>query len=223
MSNRKGSYRRGVMLGSAINYSVIERVRCFLRQQNAPNPRVFCEVSPSLLIRGGAKRREGCFDSQVLRRSEELKTVTNFEKRWAWFFTLVGWQWEYWPKKHPFRKVRPDFRVAVPCRVCPGTHTLEIFLRRGVTCAEDFSSVWGLLQSLRRDANIGLDSPTQPAVFGNNPAITLLDTVHGGGKYGVLEIGVWLPDDWKAMWKAARALTCYSVAQPVGELGRGEL
>jgi hypothetical protein len=144
--------------------------------------------------------------------------MTNFERCWAWFFTLLGWQWEYSPKKHMFRRVRPDFRVAIPCRVCPGTHTLEIFLRRGVKCEEDFRFVWDLLQSLRRDGNIAFDSPTQPAVFDDNPGITLLDTVHAGGKFGVLSIEIWLPDDWKSLWKAARALTCYSVAQPVGSI-----
>lgn len=143
--------------------------------------------------------------------------MTNFEKRWAWFFTLLGWQWEYWPKARAFRRMRPDFRVTIQCRVCPGTHTLEIFLRRGLACAEDFKSVRGLLNSLRREANIAIDSPTHPAVFGNNPGVTLLDALHGG-KSGALDIGVWLPHNWKSLWKAARALTCYSTAQPVGRL-----
>lgn len=144
--------------------------------------------------------------------------MTNFEKRWAWFFTLLGWQWKYWPKRHMFHRVRPDFRVGIPCRVCPGIHTFEVFLRRGANCREDFRSIWGLLQSLRQDANIALDAPTQPAVFGHNPGATLLDTVHADGKFGVLSIGIWLPDDWKSLWKAARALTCNSVAQPVGSV-----
>jgi hypothetical protein len=142
--------------------------------------------------------------------------VTNFEKRWAWFFTLLGWEWEYWPKTHMFPSMRPDFRVSIPCEC--GSHILEIFLRRGVTRAEGFSSVWELLQSLRRDARVPFDSPTQPALFGDNPGVTVLDTVHAGGKTGVLNIGIWLPQNWKSLWKSARALTCYSIAQPVGRL-----
>ncbi len=143
--------------------------------------------------------------------------MTNFEKRWAWFFTLVGWAWRYFPAQHGYR-VQPSFRVCIPCRnsECDGSHTLDVFLRRGVTSPESFGVTVYQLASMRRNADSPYDSP-HPALFGEDPTVTIWEMSHGcgGGEY---RIPVWLPDNWKHLWKAARALTCYSVAQPVGSL-----
>jgi hypothetical protein len=153
-------------------------------------------------------------------RSKAEAVMTNFEIRFAWFFTLLGWQWQYRPEQHRFRSMTPDFRVVIPhssCEHCNDTHSycLYVFLRRGLSGANLFAKFWPVVQALRHEAKISADCRTQPAVFGENPAVTLLDAMHG--KEGLLSVAnIWLPDDWKSLWKAARILTCYSVARPVG-------
>jgi len=141
--------------------------------------------------------------------------VTNFEKRWAWFFVLAGWQWEYFPSDHGFL-VQPAFRVCIPCghSECYGSHTLDVFLRR-VAKIEGFGLTVLNLASLRPSADSTWDSP-HPALFGMNPSVTIWQMPHGAGG-GEECVPAWVPN-WKAMWKAARSLTCYSAAQPVGSL-----
>jgi hypothetical protein len=142
--------------------------------------------------------------------------VTNFEKCWAWFFSLIGWQWKYFPQAHGF-SVEPSFRVCVPCghSECSGSHMLDVFLRRGVNNAERFGVSIFALASLCRGSDSPYDSP-HPALFGENPSVTIWEMAHGcgGGEYSV---PVWVPD-WKDIWARARSLTRSVATPPVGRL-----
>jgi hypothetical protein len=141
--------------------------------------------------------------------------VTNFEKRWAWFFTLLGWRWTYFPVQHGYL-VQPTFRVCIPCgnSECNGSHVLDVFLRR-VTHVEHFGISIFNLASWRKGAESPYDEP-HPALFGENPTVTVWQMAHGigGGEYC---IPFWVPD-WRNLWAQARSLTKAVAAPPVGRL-----
>jgi len=142
--------------------------------------------------------------------------VTNFEKRWAWFFMLLGWQWEYFPAKHGFN-VQPAFRVRIPCEnsECNGAHDLDVFLRRGIRDITAFGvSIYDLAAS-RKNGDSPYNSP-HPALFGDNPSVSIWEMAHGhgGGEYC---IPYW-ESDWQRAWRQARSLTITSVLLPIGRL-----
>jgi hypothetical protein len=142
--------------------------------------------------------------------------VTNFEKRWAWFFSLVGWQWKYFPARHGYN-VQPSFRVSIPCNHsdCGGSHLLDVFLMRSVHDANDFGATIYGLAATRRHADSPYEPP-HPALFGANPSVTTWQMPHGcgGGEY---DVPYWVPN-WKQHWVTARAVTSAVAAQPVGDL-----
>jgi hypothetical protein len=142
--------------------------------------------------------------------------MTNFEKRWAWFFTLAGWRWKNFPAGHGF-SVQPSFRVCIPCghSECYGSHELDVFLRRGVSNPDKFQVSIFELASVRRGADSPYDSP-HPALFGANPSVTVWQMSHGAGG-GEYSVPVWVPD-WESLWAQARSLIQAIAAPPVGRL-----
>jgi hypothetical protein len=143
--------------------------------------------------------------------------MTNFERRWAWFFTLLGWHWKYFPTKHGFQ-VQPTFRVEFPCghSECDGSHTLDVFLRRGVLSVDRFGVSVYDLASPRKGADSPYYSP-HPALYGDNPGVTVWEMCHGSGG-GQYDIPTWVPD-WHDLWTRACSLTRTALVQSAGRLG----
>lgn len=141
--------------------------------------------------------------------------MTNFEKRWAWFFTLLGWQWKYFPVHHGFVRVRPTFRVAIPCghSECADRHVLDVFLRRGVLTPDGFGVTVYDLAACRRRINNPWCEP-HPALFGDNPSASTWEMGHGAGG-GTEWIETWAPD-WKKVWARARAHSLGVLPLPSG-------
>lgn len=133
---------------------------------------------------------------------------SRLEARWAAFFDLIGWKWEYEPID--LDGWTPDFRVEFPCyhSECNGTHALLIEVKpyfsiddfKNHPCTKHF---WG------RD--IPADSS---AAFGCNPSVVYWEMVHGAG--GGSEEGIQAFENWKVFnmdvryaWNVAGYVTQY--------------
>lgn len=124
---------------------------------------------------------------------------SRLEARWAAFFDLAGWEWEY----EPIDLVgwSPDFKVSFPCghSECPTCHTILIEVKpyfslekfNGHPCMDYPYGGLG-------DEKIPADAS---ACFGANPTVTYWEMVHGpgGGGSGVL---FWEPNA-EEIWKQA--------------------
>jgi hypothetical protein len=183
---------------------------------NGPNFRRFNEITPAgALLRG--KNGLNPVSALPISSMTGAITMTNFEKRWAWFFTLLGWQWKYFPVRHGFAKVRPVFRVSIPYghNECSGSHVLDVFLRRGVLNPDAFGVSVNDLAACRRVRNDPWSEP-HPALFGDNPSASTWVMAHGAGG-GTECLETWAPD-WKKVWASARAHVRSVMPLPSGGL-----
>ena len=134
---------------------------------------------------------------------------SRLEARWAAFFDLIGWRWEYEPID--LYGWTPDFLVEFPCghSECPPTHTLLVEVKpyfslkefRGHPCTK---FPYGISNDGRRipaDASAG---------FGNNPRVTCWEMAHGAGG-GMTWLEDWTDKDIDEMWKQAGNLVQYNV------------
>lgn len=127
---------------------------------------------------------------------------SRLEARWAAFFDLAGWSWEYEPID--LNGWSPDFRVHWDCwhSECPNGHTLLIEVKpyysidefRGHPCMKYF---WGIDYETHKE--IPADSS---AAFGINPNVTYWEMVHGAGG-SAEEIVHWIEADVDMLWKLA--------------------
>lgn len=114
---------------------------------------------------------------------------SRLEARWAAFFDLVGWEWEYEPID--LDGWSPDFRVVIPCShsECNGKHVLLAEVKPYFTL-KDFEGhpcldyPYGHKFDKDDDKDIPADAS---AAFGANPNVTYWEMVHGsgGGEYNV--------------------------------------
>lgn len=120
---------------------------------------------------------------------------SRLEARWAAFFDLVGWEWEY----EPIDLVgwSPDFRVVIPCdhSECNGQHVLLAEVKPYFTL-KDFEGhpcldyPYGHKWDEADDKNIPADAS---AALGGNPSVTHWEMVHGSG--GAVEgVHTWIHD-----------------------------
>lgn len=109
--------------------------------------------------------------------------------RWARFFTLAGWKWKL--------STRPgfDFEVSFPCHhsECPDGHTLLV-------------RVCNMPLYYLREKYRAFEYPyhaPNPALFGDGPANTYWEMVHGhGGGEGQVE-NCWTQQDVNWLWERA--------------------
>lgn len=105
---------------------------------------------------------------------------SRLEARWAAFFDLAGWKWEYEPLD--LRNWTPDFMVTFPCRHsdCDGSHTLLVEVKPYFHLG-DFKGHPCLNYDYGRDA-WGAEIPADAsAAFGINPGVTNWVMGHGSG------------------------------------------
>jgi hypothetical protein len=123
---------------------------------------------------------------------------SRLEARWAAFFDLAGWTWEYEPVD--LDGWTPDFLVQFPCghSECPKFHHLYIEVKP----FGDIKDFEGLIVS-----KIDSYSIPSPAVFGLNPSVTQWEMSHGpgGGLFSVTD----RIENSTDLWNQAGNLTRY--------------
>lgn len=118
-----------------------------------------------------------------------IKFRSRLEARWAAFFDLCEWEWEYEPID--LKGWTPDFRVSFPCghSECPDKHVLLVEVKPYYNI-EDFEGhpctkyYWNCLGGLADSS----------ACFGINPTVTYWEMCHGSGG-GTEHIENWLPKE----------------------------
>lgn len=118
---------------------------------------------------------------------------SRLEARWAAFFDLAGWKWEYEPFDLPGWS--PDFWVSFPCghSECPDSHVLLVEVKPyfsldefdGHPCLDYPYGGVGDSQRIPADAS---------AAFGINPGVTWWEMGHGAGG-GEETIANWVQGD----------------------------
>lgn len=125
---------------------------------------------------------------------------SRLEARWAAFFDLAGWEWEYEPID--LKGWSPDFKLTIPCShsECQGRHILLVEVKPYFSL-DDFSNhpctdyTFGGLG----DDKIPADSS---ACFGASPSVTQWQMAHGAGG-GVYSLDSWGMMDITGLWKQA--------------------
>lgn len=126
---------------------------------------------------------------------------SRLEARWAAFFDLIGWKWEYEPID--INGWTPDFRVTWPCShsECSGSHSILVEVKPYYSI-DDFEGH----PCLGYPFGIGKDDEKIPAdaaaAFGIDYTVTEWEMVHGVGG-GIDTIETWVHADLEAMWKEA--------------------
>lgn len=124
---------------------------------------------------------------------------SRLEARWAAFFDLAKWDWQYEPVD--LEGWTPDFRVEFPCghSECSGSHVLLVEVKPYFSIAEfsghpcmdySYGRSWG--------DNIRLIPADASAAFGNDPSVTEWEMSHGSGG-GIESIENWV-DDVETLW-----------------------
>lgn len=133
---------------------------------------------------------------------------SRLEARWAAFFDLAGWSWEYEPIDLPGWS--PDFRVSFPCghSECGGrgsTHTLLVEVKPYFNLKDFFGH-----QCMKHP--FGRDIPADAsAAFGNSPSVTYWEMSHGAGG-GVETVDNWVTENVNELWNIAGARTQYKAS-----------
>jgi hypothetical protein len=130
---------------------------------------------------------------------------SRLEARWACFFDLIHWEWEYEPID--IKGWTPDFRVEFPCQhsECQGFHTLLVEVKpyykinefEGHPCME-----YPYGGHAPENGGIGIIPAHASAAFGINPSVTFWEMSHGAGG-GCVSIENWVHSDIEAIWKQA--------------------
>lgn len=121
---------------------------------------------------------------------------SRLEARWAAFFDLAGWAWEYEPIE--LAGWAPDFLVTIPCghSDCTPTHRLYVEVKPYTTLEEfDEHPVASMM------TNLAVIYDPAPAAFGNSPITTRFELVHGSGG-AISSVMDWVPA-WDRFWKEA--------------------
>jgi hypothetical protein len=133
---------------------------------------------------------------------------SRLEARWAAFFDLAGWSWEYEPID--LEGWTPDFRVKFPCghSECGGSHTLLVEIKPYFTLS-DFDGHQCMAYPYG-----GIEPHCIPAsasaAFGANPVVTHWEMAHGAGG-GIENLSGWV-DNCDDLWKRAGTIVQYNPA-----------
>lgn len=120
---------------------------------------------------------------------------SRLEARWACFFDLVGWEWEYEP--FDLNGWTPDFRVEFYCghSACPDKHVLLVEVKP-YSSLEKFEGhpyekySFGVIDHEKLDDAERIACAS--AAFGFHPKVTGFDMCHGAGA-GFYSVYDWLP------------------------------
>ncbi|MBY0490609.1 MAG: hypothetical protein K2R93_12275 [Gemmatimonadaceae bacterium] len=125
---------------------------------------------------------------------------SRLEARWAAFFDLAQWKWQYEPID--LAGWSPDFLVQIPCghSECPPTHDLYVEVKP-YTSLEEFRD--HVAASMMTGLAVIYDPA--PALFGVSPVVTEFELVHGSGG-GIESVMGWV-HNWDALWKEAGNIT----------------
>lgn len=130
---------------------------------------------------------------------------SRLEARYAAFFDICRWTWEY----EPFDLFgwSPDFRVSFPCghSECSGCHILMVEVKP-YTSIDEFAGHPSLDYPYGKSSR-GQIPADASASFGYNPSISTWEMAHGCGG-GVFNIE-WEISDWKEKWDKAGEVTQY--------------
>ena len=142
---------------------------------------------------------------------------SRLEARWAAFFSLARWAWEYEPID--LDGWSPDFRVVIPCghSECNGAHVLfaevKPFWRLsqfdGHPCTQFMYGVQWDFSGETVIASIDADSS---ALLGASPEVTHWQMSHGCGG-GEFDVPFFVPN-YDALWKQAGNLTQWQTKKP---------
>ena len=129
---------------------------------------------------------------------------SRLEARYAAFFDLAGWAWEYEPLV--LDGWTPNFKVTFPCghSECGDTHVLLVEVKP-YSLLSDFEGRPGTKYNWGWDYDKNVALPFDAsACFGINPKVSLFMISHGsgGGEYGIPD---WV-GNWEELWKAAKLL-----------------
>ena len=128
---------------------------------------------------------------------------SRLEARWAAFFDLAGWKWQYEP--FDLQGWTPDFRVEFPCghSECNGSHSLLVEVK-------PYLRIQQFDGHECRKHDFGHEIPADAgAAFGNDTNVTEWQMCHGAGG-GVFDISFWIPEH-EELWKQAGNITQYKV------------
>ena len=132
---------------------------------------------------------------------------SRLEARWACFFDLVGWKWDYEPID--IRGWTPDFRVEFPCghSECGGSHTLLVEIKPYYDI-EEFEGH----PCLKYPYGVNQEEEQIPAnasaAFGIDPHVSYWEMSHGAGagEENIVNHG-WAGDHIDEKWKEAGNIT----------------
>lgn len=140
---------------------------------------------------------------------------SRLEARWAAFFDLAGWTWEYEPFDLPGWS--PDFDVSFPCghSECGEAHRLLVEVKP-YFCLDEFAGHPSLEYPYGgyppEEGGKGVIPADSSAAFGINPRVTWWEMGHGAGG-GEESIEQWVGDrqglDVQALWDRAGYLVRY--------------
>lgn len=144
----------------------------------------------------------------------EVMFRSRLEARWAAFFDIVKWDWQYEPID--LNGWSPDFRVKFPCghSDCPEYHVLLVEVKPYFDLSEfEGHPCMRYLYGQIYDRNGRLTDKTIPAdssaAFGNDPDVTYWEMVHGAGG-GIENVRNWVEGiDVDSAWKQAGNLVQY--------------
>ncbi len=132
-----------------------------------------------------------------------VKFRSRLEARWAAFFDLCLWDWEYEPID--LDGWVPDFRVTFPCShsECSGSHSLLVEIKPYYSISEFQGHpctryAFGFCDDGPTRIEIPADAS---ASFGVNPSVTEFEMCHGHGG-GIYDISGWV-DGARELWKTA--------------------
>ena len=137
---------------------------------------------------------------------------SRLEARWAAFFVLAGWEWEYEPID--LTGWVPDFIVRIPCSHsdCNGYHVLFAEVKPYVDLKqfEGHPCTMYPFGGQGEDPKIPADAS---ASFGNNPHVTSWVMAHGSGG-AVYCVHDWIKADVDKMWKEAGNMVQWNKPKP---------
>jgi len=148
---------------------------------------------------------------------------SRLEARWAAFFELVGWSWQYEPID--LNGWSPDFRVEFNCghSECNGSHSLLVEVKPYYSI-EQFTGHHCMLYpyGMSDGAVIPADSS---AAFGNDPSVVWWEMSHGAGGGVESDLANWIQDvDIDLAWSHAGNLTQYKPQKkPFKDISQSEL
>lgn len=140
---------------------------------------------------------------------------SRLEARWAAFFDLVKWDWQYEPIDLPGWS--PDFRVTFPCHhsECNGSHSLLVEVKPYFSIDEFKDHIamyysYGVLSEAdarKFGSSLAQEIPAHAsACFGNDPSVSKWEMGHGSGG-GVDSLENWILEDINLLWAKAGNIT----------------